>query len=293
MTDDYAQRFGGMGRLFGHDAMERLRGAHVCVIGVGGVGSWTVEALVRSGIGAVTIIDMDDVCITNTNRQLPAMDSTLGHPKVDVLAARMRLIHPACEVTAVPEFLTSSNAARLLAGPFHFVIDAVDRMWVKTLIIAQCRAAGIPVLTVGGTGGRRDATAVRCGDLAQSGGDELLRQLRRELRREHGFPRGEGAFFGVPCIYSMETQVYPWADGTCRSAPESGSSLKMDCASGFGAASFVTGAFGFAAAGEVVRRIAAPEPNGETSGVRPPLHSSGAFQSTCGVLVAKVERLCR
>lgn len=257
MNDDYTQRFGGMGRLLGREGLARLRSAHIAVIGVGGVGSWTVEALVRSGVGRLTMVDMDDVCITNTNRQLPATDDTLGQPKVDVLAARARLIHPACEIHAVAEFLTAANADRLLAGPFDFVVDAVDRATTKALIIARSRTIDTPVLTVGGAGGRRDATAVRCADLAKSGGDELLRLVRRELRRTHGFPSGEGAQFDVPCIFSAEPQVFPWADGQCRAEPEQGGSLKMDCASGFGAATFVTGVFGFAAAGEVVRRIAA------------------------------------
>lgn len=260
MKESYTQRFGGMGRLFGRDGMKRLEAAHVCVIGVGGVGSWSVEALARSGIGRLTLIDMDDVCITNTNRQLPALSDTLGRTKVDVLAERMRLIHPECAVRPVTEFLLPSNADRLLAEPYDFVIDAVDRMTIKALIIARCRTAGTPVLTVGGAGGRRDATAVRCADLAKSGGDELLRLVRRQLRREYGFPSGEGALFHVPCVYSAESQVFPWSDGVCRHEAERGESLKMDCASGFGAATFVTGAFGFAAAGEVVRLIAGGAP---------------------------------
>jgi tRNA threonylcarbamoyladenosine dehydratase len=256
MTGDYLQRFGGIGRLFGRQAMDRLGGAHVCVIGVGGVGSWAVEALVRSGIGRVTMIDMDDVCITNTNRQLPAMSDTLGCSKVEVLAARMKLINPDCEVAPVCEFLTALSAGRLLSGVYDFVIDAVDRAPVKALIIAKCREAGVRVLTSGGAGGRLEAAAVRCADLAVAGGDDLLRRVRRQLRREYGFPAG-GQPFGVPCVYSAEPQVFSWTDGTCRHQPEAGASLKMDCATGFGAAAFVTGTFGFAAAGEVVRRLAA------------------------------------
>lgn len=253
MTEDYLQRFGGMGRLYGRNGMERLHRAHVCVIGVGGVGSWTVEALVRSGIGSVTMVDMDDVCVTNTNRQLPALSNTTGLSKVAVLTERMRLINPGCEVVPVTEFLTAANADRLLAGPFDFVIDAVDRAVIKALIIARCRQRDFPVLTVGGAGGRRDATGVRCGDLNSSGGDALLRMVRRQLRREYGFPADERQPFGVRCVFSAEPQIYPWADGVCRPEPERGESLKMDCASGFGAATFVTGVFGFAAAGEAAR----------------------------------------
>ncbi len=260
MMDGYEQRFGGMGRLYGQAGMERLRAARVTVIGVGGVGSWSVEALVRSGVGQVTMIDMDDVCVTNTNRQLHALSGTEGFPKVSVLAERMRRINPECGLREVPEFVTRANAGTLLAEPCDFVIDAVDRASIKAVIIATCRSRGVPVLTVGGAGGRRDATAIRSGDLARSGGDDLLRLVRRLLRREHGFPSGEDGPFGVSCVYSAEPQIYPWADGTCRAEAETGSSLQMDCASGFGAATFVTGVFGFAAAGEVVRRLAEGSP---------------------------------
>lgn len=264
---DYSDRFGGMGRLLGQSGLEKVRKSRVAVIGVGGVGSWTVEALVRSGVGAVTMVDLDDVCITNVNRQLPALDGGIGRPKVEVLAERMRLIHPGCRIEAVAEFLTPTNARRLLSGSseggdgddgtgrFDFVIDAVDRISTKVLIITECRELGIPVLTVGGAGGRRDATAVRTADLGFSQGDSLLRGVRRELRRRHGFSSEDRQPFGIPCIYSAEPQVFPWADGTCRAQPEEGGAMKLDCASGFGAATFVTGVFGFAAAGEVIRQL--------------------------------------
>ena len=256
MADDFEQRFGGIARLCGADALARLRRARVCVIGLGGVGSWTVEALARSGVGALRLIDMDDVCITKTNRQLPALDGEIGRSKVDVLADRVARIHPACEVGRVVEFVTAASAARLLDAKCDFIIDATDRLSNKCVIIATCRDLGVPVLTVGGAGGKRDGTAVRVCDLANSIQDELLKQVRRKLRRDLGFPHGNGAHFGVPCVYSAEKPVFPWTDGTCSAEPEPGSSLALDCASGFGSATFVTGAFGFAAAGEVVRRIA-------------------------------------
>jgi tRNA A37 threonylcarbamoyladenosine dehydratase len=250
------KRFGGVARLYGRAGLERLTRAHVCVVGVGGVGSWTVEALARTGIGAITMIDLDEVCITNVNRQLPAMEGTLGRPKVTVLAERVAAIHPGCVVRAEQEFFTASTAARFLAGPYSWVVDAIDSPRNKCLLIASCRDRGIPVLTVGGAGGRRDATAVRIEDLGRSGHDALLRVVRRGLRQEYGFPKDRGAVFGVPCVYSQEAPFFPWADGSVCARKEEGSSLALDCASGFGAATFVTGAFGFAAAGEVVRRIA-------------------------------------
>ena len=255
-SEDYAQRFGGLARLYGNAGLARLRTAHVGVIGVGGVGSWTVEALARSGVGALTMIDLDDVCVTNVNRQLPALDGQIGRAKTDVLAERVRLINPACAVTGVMEFFTAASAARLLERRYDFVIDATDKLANKYAIIVACRERGIPVLTMGGAGGKRDGTAVRVADLAHTEQDELLRQVRRKLRRECGFSRDVRAEFGVPCVYSPEQPVYPWTDGTCAREPEPDGSLKLDCATGFGTATFVTGAFGFAAAGEVVRRIA-------------------------------------
>lgn len=262
MNEDYLSRFGGIGRLYGRKALERLSVAQVCVVGVGGVGSWTVEGLARSGVGALTLIDLDDVCVTNVNRQLPALDGQIGRPKVEVLAERVRLINPGCKVTAKTEFFTAASAERMLSGGFDCVIDAIDSVGNKALLVAECQKRGLPVVTIGGAGGRRDPAQIRTGDLGEAWGDELLRLLRRKLRREHGFPAGEQTgrmHFGVRCVWSSEPQVFPWADGTCQAEPEPGSNLKLDCESGFGTAVFVTGAFGLAAAGEAVRLIASKE----------------------------------
>lgn len=262
MDAGYAARFGGIGRLFGREALERLHAAHVCVIGVGGVGSWTVEALARSGVGTLTLIDADDVCETNINRQLPAVTETIGRPKVSVLADRVAAIWPECQVNAVADFYTKSNADELLSPNFNFVIDAVDRMSTKAHILDSCRQRGLNVLTCGAAGGRRDGTAVRVVDLGLAGQDELLRQVRKKLRREHGWAAGNERHaqpMGIPSVFSPEKPIYPHNDGTCSAEPEPGTSLRMDCASGFGAATFVTGVFGFVAAGEVIRQIALGE----------------------------------
>jgi tRNA A37 threonylcarbamoyladenosine dehydratase len=154
------------------------------------------------------------------------------------------------------EFFTPATAAKLLATRYDFVVDATDKLANKCAIITGCRERNIPVLTMGGAGGKRDGTAVRVADLAHTVQDELLRQVRRKLRREFDYPRDVRADFGVPCVYSPEQPVYPWANGTCSNEPEPGESLTLDCATGFGTATFVTGAFGFAAAGAVVQRIA-------------------------------------
>lgn len=260
MDESHTQRFGGIGRLYGAAALPRLAAAHVAIIGVGGVGSWVVEALVRSGIGELTLIDMDDVCITNTNRQLPALAHTVGQSKVAVLAARAAEINPACRVNQVIEFLTESNVDRLLAPDFDFVVDAVDRTSIKALIIAKCHSRGLPVITSGSAGGRRDPTVIKIADLGHAGADPLLKGVRQCLRREHGFAKseqGRPVTMDIPCVFSTERPIYPWTDGSCSLEPESGAEtgLRLDCAAGFGAATFVTGAFGFALAADVVRRL--------------------------------------
>ncbi len=258
LPSDYRDRFSGVARLFGHAGLVRLHAAHVAVVGVGGVGSWTVEGLARSGVGALTLIDLDDVCVTNVNRQLPALNGQIGRPKVTVLEERVRQINPACRVEPVHAFFTAATAERLLAPRFDFVVDAIDRMSHKAQLIASCRALGIPVLTVGAAGGRSDPAQVRVGDIGEAG-DELLRQVRKKLRRDHGFASGAHrgiTRMGLRCVWSGEAPVFPWADGSCAAEPEPGSNLKLDCATGFGTAAFVTGVFGLVAAGEVVRTLA-------------------------------------
>lgn len=257
-------RFGGIGRLYGREALGRLAGAHVAVVGVGGVGSWVVEALARSGVGTLTLIDMDEVCVTNVNRQLPALEGEVGRPKVTVLEERVRRINPAARVRAVPEFFLESTAARLLDpgngySGYDWIVDAVDRMSIKAMLIAGACERGLRVLTIGGAGGRRDPTQIRRGDLGRTGGDMLLRQVRKKLRRTYGWARGEGNEYGVPAVFSAEPQVFPQADGTVCETAEPGENLRMDCASGYGAAAFITGAFGFVAAAEIVWRIAEGE----------------------------------
>lgn len=262
LSEVYLDRFAGVGRLLGRAGLERLHAAHVGVVGLGGVGSWTVEGLARSGVGALTLIDLDDVCVTNVNRQLPALDGQIGRPKATVLAERIRLINPECRVETALEFFTESSAARLLAPRFDFVVDAVDLMSHKALVIAGCRERGVPVLTVGAAGGRRDPTRICAGDIGEAS-DELLRQVRKKLRRDYGFSAGAHkgiTRMGVRCVWSSELPVFPLADGTCAREPEPGSNLKLDCESGLGTAVFVTGAFGLVAAGEVVRALAAVSP---------------------------------
>ena len=257
--DDYDQRFGGVRRLFGSEAFPRLRRAHVCVVGVGGVGSWAVEALARSGIGALTLVDLDDVCVTNVNRQVHALDGEIGRTKIDVMASRAQAINPGCTLRPLHTFFTETNAAEILETRFDYVLDAIDNPDKKCLLIASCRDRGLPVMVVGGAGGRQNPGGLKIADLARSSHDRLLAGVRSKLRGEFGFPRGDQPF-GIDCIYSPEPVLYPQQDGTVCPKREEGSTLRLDCETGYGTACFVTGTFGFAAAGHIVQKIAAGQP---------------------------------
>jgi tRNA A37 threonylcarbamoyladenosine dehydratase len=251
----YESRFGGISRLFGKDGAERLRQAHVAVVGIGGVGSWGAEALARSGVGRITLLDLDDVCISNTNRQLHALTGSFGRPKVEVMAERLRAINPDGQVHARQEFFLKSNAEAILADGFDYVLDAIDQISVKCLLIARCRERKIPIITAGGAGGRRDPTAIEVADLAFSCNDRLLSEVRKVLRTRHGFPRGEKKF-GVECVFSRELPVFARPDGSVCAQRGAGADLRIDCNRGLGTASFVTGSFGFAAAARIVRKLA-------------------------------------
>ncbi len=265
----YDQRFGGIARLFGVAGQQRLRNAHVAVVGVGGVGSWTAEALARSGIGTLTLIDLDEVCISNTNRQLHALAGQTGRPKVEVLAERARAINPEAHVHPIQQFFTAATADSLLACAPDFLVDAIDSPSQKCLLLSRCRERAIRCVTVGGAGGRRDPTLIRTGDLACSSHDKLLQEVRRGLRRTFGFPR-DGLPFGIECVFSTEQQVFPTPDGCVTATRDPGMDLRLDCASGFGTAAFVTGAFGFAAAALAVRFIAGRYPAERPSGTSSP-----------------------
>lgn len=255
--DDYDARFGGIRRLYGRRAAERFRSAHVVVVGVGGVGSWTVEALARSGIGKLTLIDLDDVCVSNVNRQLHALDDTIGRPKVEVLAERCRAIQPGIEVVADSAFVTPANLARRIPDDADQLVDAIDSVVAKAALIAWCRRRKLPIVVTGAAGGQTDPTRIRVADLSRTEHDPLLAKVRARLRRDFGFSRNPKRRFAVECVYSDEQLVYPGADGeVCFQKPAEGEATRLDCASGFGAASFVTGSFGFTAAARVLARLA-------------------------------------
>ena len=241
---DYGTRFGALGRLYGTRGLARLRGAHCMVVGLGGVGSWVVESLARSGLGQLSLVDFDDVCLSNVNRQSHALEGTIGRPKAQVLGERVARINPECTVHVQLEFFTAATAERLLAARPDLVVDAIDDVANKCLLLARCREHGLPVITCGGAGGRRDPARIETKDLVRSRDDPLLSKLRKLLRQNHGFSSGKRKW-QIPCVYSTEPPRYPWSDGSVCATREPMAGTRLNCESGFGTASFVTGAFGF------------------------------------------------
>lgn len=254
------ERFNGVDRLYGVGSLARLAQAHVCVIGIGGVGSWAVEALARSGIGRMTLIDADEVCVSNTNRQLHALDGYYGRPKVAVMAERARAIHPGIHIDAIEEFVTPASLARLLDRGYDLVLDCCDAFRVKVEMIAWCRRRKLALITCGSAGGRTDPTLIAVRDLAKTEHDAMLALVRKKLREEFNFPRGPKRYFGVQAVYSRENVRYPQADGSvCGTRPGQTESLKLDCGGGLGAVTHVTAAFALVAVSRAVLKLLAPE----------------------------------
>lgn len=252
-----SRRFGGVARLYGEAGARRIAGAHAVVIGVGGVGSWAAEALARCGIGRLTLIDMDHVAESNVNRQVHALESTLGASKIAVMAARIAEISPDTEVEQVDAFVGVDSVEALVPAAADVVIDAIDAPRAKAALIAACARRGQAVVVCGGAGGRDDPLALRRSDVAEAAGDALLASVRARLRRDHGFPRETGRAFGVAAIWS------PAPPGAAPAGTEAGAPLA--CA-GYGSVVTVTATMGMAAASDAIGALLrAPRP-----GRRPP-----------------------
>jgi tRNA A37 threonylcarbamoyladenosine dehydratase len=250
---DYTRRFGGISRLYGNDALERFREAAVAVVGVGGVGSWAVEALARSGVGNLSLFDMDHVAESNINRQLPALESELGRAKVDVLSERVELINSDCSVKPVDIFIEEENQQEFIGKEFDFVIDCIDNYRNKASLIAHCKRQKIPLITIGGAGGQKDPTKIRQADLSRSEQDPLLSKTRKLLRKKYDFPANLKRRFDVPCVFSLEQQIFS-AEVACSNAggkKQSG----LNCG-GYGSSMMVTASFGLVAVSYVLNKLA-------------------------------------
>jgi tRNA A37 threonylcarbamoyladenosine dehydratase len=257
------RRFDRMGRLVGDRAMKKLMESHVMIIGLGGVGSWAAESILRSGVGKVTLVDFDEVCITNSNRQIHALTGLVGSKKADVLAERCRKINPQSEVIPMVQFYNQRTNAEIFATRPDYVIDAIDNVTAKCHLLAFCRDEAIPVVSSSGSASRMDPTQVQVADLAETEIDPLARSLRRILRQQYGFP--ESGKFGIPTVYSREVVMDP-----VELKYDEGKGFKCVCPQGnnglntcddknviLGSASFVTGTFGLVCAAKCVQDLIA------------------------------------
>lgn len=250
-------RFGGIARLYGEQGLERFNQSHICVIGVGGVGSWVTEALARSGVGKITIIDPDEVSESNINRQLVALDSTIGKGKGDVLLERIADINPDCQVSIVEDLLKPDNTRELISTEFTYVIDAIDSARSKAALIRHCKRNKIPMVCIGGAGGQIDPQQITVADITRTHNDPLLSKTRSILRYDYGFSSNLKRKYQVPCVYSTEQLSYPLPDGRItQQKPDSDRALRMACDVGMGSATHITATFGYFAVGLVLKKIA-------------------------------------
>lgn len=240
------ERFGGIERLFGEAQLTQLQNSHVAIVGVGGVGCWSAEMLARSGVGQITLIDADELCVTNINRQLHALDSTVGQSKVLTMAKRIKDINPNCYVVCKEAFFMASNADELLIE-YDYLIDAIDSIRHKVLLLAECLKKKIPVVTCGGAGGKTDPARIQTADLAQSSGDRLLKKVRYELRKHHGLKNKKK--FHIQAVFSDQEMILPFCD------VDDNKSLKLDCDTGYGTSPMVISGFGIRAADVAVKGL--------------------------------------
>lgn len=254
-TAHFSERFSALSRIYGEHGLAQLADAHVCVVGIGGVGSWVAESLARSAVGKITLIDSDIVARSNTNRQIVALESTLEQPKVEVMRARILQINPQCECRVLQVDLSHENIRELLEQGYDCVVDAIDGINAKAQMIYHCRRNKIKIVTTGGAGGLLDPTQVTITDLSKTWNDPLAAKVRSELRRNYNFSRNPKRNFGVPCVYSTEQQRYPSKTGEVSHCKPGVPGLSLDCAFGYGSSVMVTAAVAQAASYKTIELI--------------------------------------
>lgn len=254
-SDLYQQRFGGTARLYGNDALTALSNAHFVVVGLGGVGTWAAEALARCGIGEMTLIELDEVCVTNTNRQSHAMQSNIGQSKTAVIGKRLQDINPELKLHCIEDFITKKNMTALISPEHDVVIDATDSAHTKAAMIAYCSARKIRIIVSGSSGGKSNPQKITIGDLGHTESDPMLAKIRTQLYRHYNFSRNANRKFRIDAVYSTEQMVYPKPDGSvCMDKQVMENGTRLDCAGGFGSSVMVTGTFGFIAANRGIER---------------------------------------
>lgn len=259
VSESFSQRFNGSKRLYGNETINRLQQTHICISGIGGVGSWAAEALARTGVGHITLIDLDDICVTNTNRQIHTLRQTIGQSKIEVMAARIKDINPECRVNCINDFIEEDNIIDLVPQDIDYMLDAIDNFRVKSALVAFCKRRKINIITVGSAGGKKDPTQIQVADLSKTLQDPLARKMKEHLKRFYGLANNSKKRFYVDCVFSSEAIVYPQPDGSiCAKKPGTSQSMKMDCSAGLGAATVVTATFGFVAAARIIEKLSQP-----------------------------------
>lgn len=255
LSEQYLHRFGGIARLYGNQALELLSQAHFAVVGLGGVGTWVAESLARSGVGQLTLIELDEICVTNTNRQLHTTQSKIGKSKNQVMSERLRDINPELVVNTIEDFLTKDNLMSVIDQRHHVVIDAIDSAHMKARLVAYCSAIKVRLIVIGSSGGKSDPRQVVSADLGRTISDPMLSKVRNQLYRHHKFSRDENRKFRIDAVYSTEQMKYPKPDGSvCMDKSFTNQGVKLDCAGGMGSSTMVTGTFGFVAAAKAIER---------------------------------------
>lgn len=251
-----ADSFAALVRVYGQDAFDRIARSHCCVVGIGGVGSWVAETLARSGVGTITLIDHDDISISNINRQVHANVHTVDQSKVEVMAQRIRLINPDCVCHAIDDMLVQNNMERHINRDVDYVIDAIDTVRSKTALIYFCKRNKIPIITVGGAGGRTDPTRVAVTDLNKTNNDSLAASVRKRLRSEYGWTRNPSRRFGIECVFSDQQPMFPQGNGTVGQSKPATAGTTLDCNTGYGSFVGVTATYGLVAASRVLEKLA-------------------------------------
>ncbi len=251
----FSERFSALSRVYGEAGLVRLQQTHICVVGIGGVGSWVAESLARSAVGRITLIDGDTIARSNTNRQIHALESTLERPKVAVMRERILQINPDCHCEVQQVDLNHENIRELLERGYDCVVDAIDGINAKAQMIYHCRRNKIRIVSTGGAGGLLDPTQVTIRDLAKTHNDPLAAKVRSELRRNYNFSRNPKRSFGVPCVYSTEQQRYPSSEGEVSFCKPGVPGLSLDCAFGYGSSVMVTATVAQAAAFKAIELV--------------------------------------
>lgn len=256
---DYQHRFASIARLYGRDGVAIVRHMHVCVIGLGGVGSWAVEALARTGVGQLTLIDYDEVSLSNVNRQLHALSDTVGEKKWAVMEKRVHGINPDCRVTVIDDFVNLTNLEDYLAPErgYDYIVDAMDSIKFKSGLINHCKRRKIPIVTTGGAGGVTDPTKITIADLSRTHHDPLAARVRARLRERYGFTQNPKRSFGVECVFSTQQKLYPKPDGSVSCEKPGIHGVTLDCQFGYGSVTYVTAVFGMMAASRAVNKTVA------------------------------------